>query len=150
MKTLLLIAGLLVSSSSFAASTDVWEGPGALFDVKGNPTGTYQLVVENNKTDSLTLTNIVITLPDGSTQKEQCTMTETSDRGWVSKCGFGSGGGSCFGDGMCIDYEADSSGHAFATTLVMDGANDMRLLRTELQDGKAVRFYREKLHKKAN
>ena len=148
MKTLILAMTLIVSQHSFAASTDIWEGPGSLFDVKGNPTSTYNLVVENTKNGNQIQSNVTVTLPNGTTQQQQCLMTETSQDGWTSKCDHGNGGGHCFGEGLCISYEEDSSGKAYATTIVMDGPSDMRLLRTELLNGQAVQFFREKLHKR--
>ncbi|MBI3535480.1 MAG: hypothetical protein HY072_08375 [Deltaproteobacteria bacterium] len=75
-------------------------------------------------------------------------MTETSQDGWKSECDHGNGGGYCFGEGLCISYETDTAGQAFTTTIIMDGQSDMRLMRTELHNDKAVRFFREKLHKK--
>jgi hypothetical protein len=148
MKSLIMALALIGAQSSFAATTDVWEGPGALFDLQGNSISTYTLLVENTKNGSQIQSNVTITLPDGTTQKEQCLMTETGANHWTSKCDYGSGGGSCFGEGMCISYEADANGKAFATTIAMDGPNDMRLLRTELKNGQAVQFFREKLHKR--
>jgi hypothetical protein len=62
-------------------------------------------------------------------------MSLVSDRG--------SGGGRCFSNGLCQFYEQVPGGHAFATTLSKDSANRMRLLVTELDAGKAVRFYEE-------
>jgi len=148
MKTLILAMTLIASQHSFAGSTDVWEGPGSLFDVKGNATSTYNLVVENTKSGSQIQSNVTVTLPDGTTHKQQCLMTETSQDGWTSKCDHGNGGGPCFGGGFCISYVSNSTGKAYATTIVMDGPSDMRLLRTELQNGQAVQFFREKLHKR--
>ena len=148
MKKLIIALALVASPATFAASTDIWEGPGSLFDVQGNPLSTYSLVVENIKNGNQIQSNVTVTLPDGTIHKQQCLMTETSQDGWKSDCDHGKGGGHCFGEGLCISYEEDSTGKAYATTIVMDGPTDMRLLRTELQNGQAVRFFREKLHKR--
>ncbi|MBK7959922.1 MAG: hypothetical protein IPK04_01035 [Bdellovibrionales bacterium] len=148
MKKLLFAIALIASQRTFAGSTDIWEGPGALFDLQGKETGKYDLVVVNAKNGSQIRSNITVTLPDGSVQRHQCLMTETSHDGWQSKCDNGDGGGHCFGEGLCISYVEDTTGKSYSTTIVMDGSVDMRLLRTELQDGKALRFFREKLHKR--
>lgn len=148
MKALVLGLILAATQNSFAASTDTWEGPGSLFDTKGSEISTYNLVVENTKNGNQIQSNVTVTLPDGSVQKQQCKMTETAQDQWTSECDHGKGGGHCFGEGLCISYEEDSAGKAYATTIVMDGPADMRLLRTELQNGQAVHFFREKLHKR--
>lgn len=146
MKKVIVLIATLVSSAAFAG-TDVWEGSGSLFDLQGQPAGDYQLVVENTTSGNEIQNLVTVTLADGSFKKLQCIMTKSGD-GWTSICDQGQGGGHCFGEGLCISYVADATGKAFATTIVMDGPSDMRLLRTELQNGQAVRFFREKLHKK--
>ncbi len=147
-KTILTLAlALTLSRAAFAQNTDVWTGPGSLFDVQGKSLGNYNLVVERTKSGSQILSLITVTLPDGAIQKQQCSITETSATAWKSECDHGKGGGHCFGEGLCISYEENSMGRAFSTTIVMDGADNMRLVRTELQNGRAVRFFREKLQK---
>ncbi|MBK9321612.1 MAG: hypothetical protein IPM97_01410 [Bdellovibrionaceae bacterium] len=154
MKKLIFTIALVASQHTFAGSTDIWEGSGALFDLQGTETGKYDLVVENSKNGSQIQSNVTVTLPDGTTQKHQCLLTGTGQKGWKSECdnsdsiGAGNGGGQCFGEGLCISYDEHSTGKSYATTIIMDGSTDMRLLRTEVQNGKAVRFFREKLHKR--
>jgi hypothetical protein len=143
-----MVTSLFAAQWSMAASVDVWEGPGAQFDVSGNATSTYDLVVENERIGDQIQSHVTIALPGGTTLKQQCLMTKTSADAWSSTCDHGVGGGRCFGEGLCISYESAPAGKAFATTIVFDGASEMCLLRTELQNGQAVRFYREKLHKK--
>ena len=60
----------------------------------------------------------------------------------------GSGAGRCFSNGMCQSYEQRSDGHAFATTVVGDGPDKVRVLVTELDKGQAVRFIEQTLTKK--
>ena len=147
MKSLLLFA-LFASEITFASTTDVWEGSGILFNEKVEQIGSYTLVVENTKTSRQIQSYVAVSLPDGKIIKQQCLMTESKEGTWNSKCDHGAGGGQCFGNGLCMSYEKDSKGKAYATTIIKDGNSDMRLLRTELQDGKPVHFFREKLHKR--
>ena len=147
MKILVFALTIIASQTTFAASTEVWEGPGSLFDVRGNFSGTYNLVVENTKSGHQMRSNVTVTLPNGTSHKHQCIMTEAG-AGWNSECDHGKGGGRCYGEGLCLSYEKDSTGKAYATTIVMDGPSDMRLLRTALQNGQAVQIFREKLHKR--
>lgn len=148
MKKLMIALVLVASPAAFAAKSDVWEGPGTMFDDQGKVVSNYHLVVENTKNGSGTVSNVTVTLPDGSERKSQCRMTETGEKGWASDCDHGKGGGACFGEGLCESYEEDATGHAFATTIVMDGSKGMRLLRTELKNGRAVHFFREKLQRR--
>ncbi len=151
MKKLFLTIATLTTQATFAATvatTDIWEGSGALFDLNGKANGTYVLVVENAKNDDKIQSNVTVTLPDVSVRKEQCLMTKTNNENWKFECNNGKGGGHCFGEGLCISYIETTEGKAYATTIVMDSSSEMRLLRTELKDGKAVRFFREKLHKR--
>jgi hypothetical protein len=60
----------------------------------------------------------------------------------------GTGGGRCFPNGMCEAYVSGADGHAFATTITIDGADELRILVTELDaSGKALGFVQETLHK---
>ena len=146
MKKLALLLTLVIAQQA-AATTTIWKGEGALFNINGKSEGQYELTVTNNKTGDVTESNIQIKTANGSVIDLQCTNTAGKDESWSSQCGHGKGGGRCLGEGLCISYLEESSGKAFATTIAMDGPTDMRLLRTELQNGKAVRFFREKLHK---
>jgi hypothetical protein len=148
MKKLILTLAMISSSYAFASTTDIWEGPGTQFDAHGKATGNYNLVVQNVTTGTQIQSTVTITLADGTVKTEQCQITNDSAGGWKSLCGTFQGGGGCFGEGMCASYEADANGHAFATNVAIDGASDLRMLRTELQNGQATGFYREKLHKR--
>jgi len=77
-------------------------------------------------------------------KKISCTITRDGQT-WSQTCGARSGGGMCLGEGMCIDYLADKDGGAYATTIAFDGKKRMRMLRTELKNGQAQRFFRESL-----
>lgn len=92
---------------------------------------------------------MTVTLPSGIESQHQCT-TSKMIKGWSTQCQNGSGGGLCFGDGLCQSYIENASGQAFATTVIMDKDNSMRLLRTELANGEAVHFFRERLFKQTN
>lgn len=146
MKTLAALLTLVIVQQA-AAGTSVWKGEGALFGTNGTNQGEYELTVTNTKNGDVTESKIHIKTAEGSVIDMQCTNTAADNGSWSSQCNHGKGGGSCFGEGLCISYLDSGSGKAFATTVVMDGASDMRLLRTELQNGKAVRFFREKLRK---
>lgn len=145
--TLVLTALLLVAQTTFAATTDIWEGSGTLFNLQADPVSDYQLVVENTKSPLQTDSHVTVTLKDGTVIHQNCVHKDTP-KGFQTTCDKSSGGGFCMGEGLCMSYVADQAGKAFATTIIKDGASDMRLVRTELKNGQAVQFFREKLHKK--
>src|SRR5262249_3142110 len=60
----------------------------------------------------------------------------------------GTGSGHCVANGICQSYEQRADGHAFATVIAKDGADKLRILVTELDSGKAVRFFQQTLSKK--
>jgi hypothetical protein len=146
MKKLAVILTLVVAHQA-TATTSIWKGEGSMFNQTGTNVGQYELTVTNNKNAEVTESKIQIKTANGNLIEMLCTNTENKDGGWASICGQSKGGGRCFGEGLCISYSEDGNGKAYATTIVMDGASDMRLLRTELENGKAIRFFREKLHK---
>jgi hypothetical protein len=150
-----LIAILMIASASAPAltlattppSVEVWEGPGTLFSAEGKELASYGLTVTNTKSGNKIHSAVAIKLPDGTVKQQSCEITDSGKEGWQSECTHGKGGGRCFGEGLCVSYEEDGLGGAFATNIVMDGPKDMRLLRTQLNKGKAVLFFREKLQK---
>ncbi|MCB0412212.1 MAG: hypothetical protein KDD22_06780 [Bdellovibrionales bacterium] len=148
MKKLILVATLLIGPVALANPVETWEGDGALFGIDGSQLGTYNLVVENSKQGDKIDSLVTIALPDGSTHQEQCQITEKTSEQWVSQCSSGEGGGQCYGEGLCMSYVENGNGTAHATTIVFDGPSKMRLLRTELKDGQAVKIFREKLQKR--
>ncbi len=143
-----LILTILVLSAQTSWATDVWEGAGAYFDINGNQEGEYTLHLENVQQGDKVLSTATVTLSDGSSRKQQCLLSEMSPKGWSALCDNGNGGASCMGEGLCVSYVKNAAGIAYATTIVNDGPSNMRLLRTELRNEKAVRFFREKLVKK--
>lgn len=129
-------------------ASQVWQGTGQLFSAEGKAAGAYRLELVRKRAEDGLLQTVRVFLPDGQIQTLQCEITEEGEA-WSSVCGHGRGGGRCFGDGLCLDYLTDDKGRAFATTIVFDDDDSMRLLRTELLRGEAIRFYREKLERVA-
>ncbi|MBT4762728.1 MAG: hypothetical protein HOO06_13605 [Bdellovibrionaceae bacterium] len=150
MKNILIIIGIMMitNHSVAAASVEIWEGDGVLFNSERKVISNYKLTVQNIElSDKVTQSNVTVKLPDGSVRKYQCTNTY-GEKGWSTQCDDGEGGGYCFGQGLCQSYISHSNGNSFATTIVKDGPKNMRLLRTQLEEGRATGFFREKLHKK--
>ena len=131
---------------------ETWKGHGFFFDDHRSPVGQYQLVlVRTRRAETTIQQNVEITFSNGDIRREECRMTESqAGKSWEISCNGRSGHGQCFGDGLCLDYQEDEAGSAFATTIIQDGDRTMRLLRVELKDGRAIRFFREKLIRAPN
>lgn len=146
MRTLLLLALIVLPAAAVADET--WSGEGTLFDRAGKPLGRYGLTLVRTPVKAGVVRHTVtVELPAGKIREMRCTLTLDGES-WTSSCADGrQGGGRCFGDGMCLDYLSGPGGQAFATTIAFDGDDRMRMLRTELVEGEAVRFFRETLRR---
>lgn len=149
MKALTLTLIALGFTATVQAATETWEGNGTLFDQKGQAQGSYRLLVENTQQGNEIQNHVTVTLADGSVREENCQMTKREAGHWNMQCGNDRGGGSCLSEGLCISYVGNENGRGYATTIILDGPSEMRLLRTELQNGQALRFFSEKLHRRA-
>jgi hypothetical protein len=142
-----LFAGHSSASSSPAPIPEahVWKGSGTRYDISKMEQGTYELTLEIQKLSPQEQKSVAtVTLATGEVMIISCSQVN-SERGWSLECSNGKGGGYCFDQGMCQNYVADADGRAYATTLSFDGKDSMRLLRTELLNGKAVGFFAETL-----
>lgn len=126
-----------------------WEGSGSGTDLEGKDLGKFTVaLVRKTVAPGKIRADGKVTLDGG---REIAFWQELEDRG---AAGFrlisnnGAGGGNCFANGICTAYEEREGGHAFATTLVKDGADRVRILVTELEKGRAVRFFQQSLSRK--
>lgn len=143
----LVAATGLVAAAPDKGNVESYRGEGTLFSDKRQVIGKYSLELTRAKAaQNVIQQKVVVKLPDGRTETRECRIFQADGaESWRSECEGGTGGGHCFGDGLCIDYLSMEGGRSFATTIAMNDDGSMRLLRTELVDGKAVRFYRESL-----
>lgn len=143
--TLLAGQGLASSSQVKFPDTQVWKGSGTRYDISKMVQDTYELTVEVQKLSGQEQKSVAsVVLSTGEVVVITCNQVN-ANQGWSLDCSNGKGGGYCFDQGMCQNYVADASGRAYATTLSFDGQDFMRLLRTEMLNGKAVGFFAETL-----
>ena len=151
MKIIFLLLGIVTANVTVASITEgagTWKGQGLVFGLDGKIAGSYKYTAINTAVgDDELLTHVVVKLPDGTQEEYDQKMKDTSENGFVIESKEGHGGGYCFGDGLCESYLDMGQGHGIAINMIMDGKKRMRILKTDLQDGKAVRFFREKLVK---
>ncbi|HMI84589.1 MAG TPA: hypothetical protein VK550_10870 [Polyangiaceae bacterium] len=126
-----------------------WEGSGSATEVSGKDLGAFTVSLTRRTIGTAKVrADGKVTLANG---QEIVFWQEFEDHG---QSGFklvsnnGAGGGHCFANGICQSYEQRTDGHAFATTIAKDGADKLRVLITELDSGKAVRFFQQTLSKK--
>jgi hypothetical protein len=126
-----------------------WEGSGVATDPGGTQTSPFTVtMVRKSIGNGVVRADGTIHMGDG---KQIAFWEEHTDRaggGCKVTSSMGTGGGRCFSNHMCQYYADRGDGHAFATTVSADGADKIRVLVTELEAGKAVRFYAQSLVKK--
>ena len=64
---------------------------------------------------------------------------------WTVESNLGTRGGACYGKDICENYITGANGIAYATTIIKDGADHERQITFVLQDGKAIKIFRQSL-----
>ena len=122
-----------------------WQGTGMVFDSQGREGGSFTVELIRTALDAQTVeTRGSLTLATGQVipVNQQISLRGNSFR---IESNHGTGGGTCFGAGICQSYEDSGNGTVFVTTIVIDGPDRLRILVTELDHGQAVRFFRQSL-----
>jgi hypothetical protein len=146
-------SSIVMEKPAHAESSDglgVWEGSGVTTEAGNKSVGDFTITLTRTaRPNGVTRSDGVIKTRDG---KEIIFWQEKTDHGggtFALTSNLGAGGGCCFSNGMCQSFEQRAAdGHAFASTISVDAPNKVRVLITELKDGKAVRFYAQTLAKK--
>jgi hypothetical protein len=148
----LSLLGLLAPISARAGNTDSlgsWEGSGTASEVSGKDLGAFTVTLTRRSIPGAKVrADGKVTLASGQEIVFWQELEDHGANGFRLVSNNGSGGGQCFANGMCQTYEQRPDGHAFATTIAKDGADKLRILVTELDQGKAVRFFQQTLSKK--
>ena len=126
-----------------------WEGAGTTRDAAGGPSADFSVaVVRRALGPSRARTDAKITLRDGRILDFWQEIQDVGAGAFRVTSANGSGSGQCFHNQMCQSYEERADGHAFATTIALDSPDKIRILVTELEKGRAVRFIEQTLTKK--
>ena len=151
-----IMGGLLTFASlvSNAASADMmnglgqWQGHGTAYDRAGRPTSDFAVELTRAAVGPRTVeTRGKIKLPNGQVLPFESRIT-VNESGFVSQTARGQGSGHCFGEDLCYSYEEDGNGKAAAMTIVIDGPNEIRILTTDFEQGKPVKYTRQALTRK--
>ena len=144
MSALFLALGISMAQAVAAApSAQHHHGIGSMLDFKGTVSSSYEVdLVISEVSPGVRDQDITVRLPDG----KQFTMHQRSERSGNSlriTTAHGTGYGTDLGDGVLATYTPGPEGAAYAQTMVLLADETLRLVRTELRNGKAVRFFRE-------
>jgi hypothetical protein len=126
-----------------------WEGTGTAHSVAGADLGGFSVSLRRTSATTGTVrTDGKVLLGGGQVISFWQETVDAGGGGFRLTSNHGSGGGRCFANGMCQSYEEQQDGHAFATTIVRDAPAKLRILVTELDKGRAVRYMEQTLTKK--
>lgn len=148
-----MAAALVVSGSLFSqrASADMlkglghWQGHGTVYGADGRASGDFTVELERAKLDPHSVeTRGKIKLPTGQEMPFESRVTRAGS-GFTLESARGKGSGHCFGADFCHSYEDTGNGKGSAMTIVFDGPNEIRILTTELEQGKPVQYMRQVL-----
>ncbi len=154
MKTLITLSTLAASvlTTHFASAdtpmgTGTWEGSGNAVQRDGKKLSAFDVTITRKAAgDRKVRADGIVKLQDGR-EIRFWQEFEGSAEGFRLVSDRGNGGGRCFDNGMCQLYEEAKDGRAFATALTKDNGGQLRLVITELDHGKAVKFIYQTLRK---
>jgi len=149
----LSLVGLFAPARAHAGITDtlgLWEGTGTASEVSGKDLGAFTVTLTRKSLGNAKVrADGKVTLANGHEVVFWQEFEERGPNGFQLVSNNGTGGGRCFANAICQTYEERADGHAFATTIAKDGASTLRILVTELDHGKAVRFFQQTLSKRS-
>ena len=130
-----------------ALANSKWLGTGEEFTPDGKSAGTYKIeVINTDQGANVYNSQATVTYTDGTQHVTNQKIT-SSGNGWSVDSDFGKGGGNCYGIDTCENYIQGQNGLAVATTIIKDDDQNRRDISFLLDNGKAVRIFKDKLTK---
>jgi hypothetical protein len=144
--SLLLSLGPHVAQAGILDGLGTWQGSGTAFDVSGKDLGGFTVsLTRKSMGASKVRADGKVTLAGGQEIVFWQEFEDHGPSGFTLVSNHGTGAGQCFANGMCQTFDQRPDGHAFATTIVKEGADRVRIVVTEMERGKAVSFLQETL-----
>lgn len=136
-----------LASAEGAMGVGTWEGSGNVVLRDGKNVSSFDVtIVRKAAGENKVRADGIVKLPNGR-EIRFWQEFDGGPNGFRIVSDRGNGGGRCFGNDMCQLYEETKGGHAFATALTKDEGGKIRLVITELEHGKAVKFFYQTLRK---
>jgi len=147
----LLLLPLLISTPAWAGPEGLghWQGAGTSYAPDGTELGDFTVDLERSAIDDHTVeVRGQVTLASGQVVSFNERQIMNSHGGYLTESHRGKGRGRCFAEDFCQEYQELGDDKARATTIVIDGPGKIRVLITELDHGRAMRFIRQALTRK--
>lgn len=127
----------------------VWEGTGTARAVGGSDLGGFRVSLMRKVAGTGKVrADGQVTLDSGKVIGFWQELEEVGSGAFRVVSSNGTGEGRCLPNGTCQSFEQRQDRRAFATTIVLDAPNRVRVLVTEFDKGQAVRFMEQTLTKK--
>lgn len=147
----LLLSTLFTVSPAHADLMDglgAWRGSGSSFSPEGALRGDFKVELMRTAVGASSVeTRGKVTLGSGQVVPIEQRVTLTGS-GFTTQSARGQGNGHCFGADLCHVTEDKGGGKSSAMTIIIDAPDRIRILITELDQGKPVEFIRQTLERK--
>jgi hypothetical protein len=144
-----LMGGALVGNQARADMLEGlgnWHGSGAVLGANGRAEGTFKVALTRAAAGPGSVsTSGQVELASGQVIPFAQTVTVGEDGKFSLDSDRGRGAGFCLGAGLCQSYEDRGNSTGAYTLIVIDSPDTIRIVITELDRGRAVRFIRQTL-----
>lgn len=146
-----LLVGTLIGSPARAdvlGGLGEWRGSGSVFGSDGRAEAEFKVTLTRSAAGARSVdTRGTIELDSGQAIPFAQKTTLGDDGKFSLDSERGHGGGFCLGAGLCQSYEDRGNSTGAYTVMATDGPGKIRIVITELDHGRAVRFIRQTLAK---
>jgi hypothetical protein len=148
---LVLLGGALIGSLARAdilGGLGEWRGSGSVFGPDGRAEAEFKVALTRSAAGPRSVdTRGKIELASGQVIPFAQKTTLGDDGKFSLDSERGQGAGFCLGAGLCQSYEDRGNSAGAYTVMAIDGPDTIRIVITELDHGRAVRFIRQTLTK---
>jgi hypothetical protein len=149
---LVLLVGALIGGQARAdmlGGLGEWQGSGSVFGPDGRAEAEFKVSLTRSAAGPRSVdTRGKIELDSGQVIPFAQKTTVGDDGKFSLDSERGQGAGFCLGAGLCQSYEDRGDSTGTYTVIAIDGPKTIRMLITEVDHGRAVRFIRQTLTKR--
>jgi hypothetical protein len=144
-----LMGGTLVGNQARADMLEglgEWRGSGSVLGADGRAEGSFDVALTRAAAGPRSVsTSGQVELASGQVIPFTQKLTVGEDGKFSLDSDRGRGAGFCLGAGLCQSYEDRGNSTGAYTLIVLDAPDTIRIVITELDHGRAVRFIRQTL-----